>query len=513
MSTSLFTLALLISTPGQEGLQKGDELTFAGTVVENSERPSKRLHREYELSLRLFVLEKNELWADAALLTQYKRIEDAVGGLAKPVTGAVPSQNPPPAVRLDFVRIHTDGTVHLLAPVGPPFQLTKETPVQALPAIPLDAFAPSEFGIFPSRMPRSTNVGETWAVASGSKRPDEVWVARKKMDFINAEQCQMLVMNQHSPDWEQPIGGQTSWHRADAVWVSTQDGSARKVLRVILQRDGLTKNPAAWIKVEYELKDHERLSGRAYDRTRRDVEVGYAALAEAVSMVRDAAKLGSRAFESSLGKLDGYMNESAPGTPFREALIAARRTMEAARRGDVPMLPIPPVSIQPIARPHAEWPESGRDAPNIRFGTTQLLDQKGKPVVLIFLKPGGETTDLALAIADALEKRYRGDVLVVPLVVFGDTSIALKDRNRLKLTIPLYDGTVAATAYGVETAPRFAVIDAGGKIKWTFTGVGTETGFLVREQADRLVSPVVSNGLSGTTASPGTVTIPQVPKP
>ena len=45
----------------------------------------------------------------------------------------------------------------------------------------------------------------------------------------------------------------------------------------------------------------------------------------------------------------------------------------------------------------------------------------------------------------------------------------------------------AAISYGVTTVPRFALIDKLGQVRWTFTGIGAETGFLVREEVDRLV--------------------------
>jgi hypothetical protein len=531
VSTSLLSLALIISSPGPDGLQKGDAFTFSGTVTARVDRPTQYLHREYELCLRLFVLDRQELFADAALLTQLRRIEDAVGGAAKPVTGTSPNQNSPPIIQLDYVRIHADGSVHLLVPVGPPFRLAVDTPVRALPTIPLDDYAPSEFGIFPPRMPRATTPGEPWTVAAGANRPEEMWVAQKKMEFINAEQCRKLVMNQHSPEWEKPVGGKTAWNRADAVWVSTQDAMARKVHRVILQRDGIPMRdgipkrdgipiiPAvgtevkyeAWIDVKYELKDHEKLNGKTYDRTRRDVEVAYDALADAATIIRDAVKLGPRHFEAKITKLDAYLEETAPGTPFREAIVAARRTLDAGRRGDV-ATPIVLPSASALVT-HGRWPEIGESAPNLHFGKTQLSEQRGKPVVLIFLKPGGETTELSLAIVDALQKRYREAVVVVPFVVFGDTSAALKERDRMKLTIPLYEDSSARSTYGVETVPRFAVIDHEGKVKWTFTGVGSETGFLVREQLDRLARPVSPNGQSGITAAPGTATIPPVPRP
>jgi hypothetical protein len=83
----------------------------------------------------------------------------------------------------------------------------------------------------------------------------------------------------------------------------------------------------------------------------------------------------------------------------------------------------------------------------------------------------------------------------------------------LKLKVPLFDGPKAATLYGVETVPRFAVIDAAGQVRWTFTGVGAETGFLVREELDRLVPPASPAVPRGITASPGPLGVPLVPPP
>jgi peroxiredoxin len=169
--------------------------------------------------------------------------------------------------------------------------------------------------------------------------------------------------------------------------------------------------------------------------------------------------------------------------------------------------------VKPPGPARAQWPEPGQSGPNLRFGNTQLSDQRGKPVVLIFFKAGGETTELSLAIADALEKRYGGNAVVVPLVAFGETDAAINDRNRLKYGVQVYDGKTAATAYGVATVPRFAVIDGDGKVKWTFTGVGSETGYLVKEQLDRLARPILPDGPPGKIVAPGPATTPIVPRP
>jgi hypothetical protein len=169
------------------------------------------------------------------------------------------------------------------------------------------------------------------------------------------------------------------------------------------------------------------------------------------------------------------------------------------------------MSVTLPARP--SWPEPGQVTPEVRVEGFRLADNRGKPIVLVFLKPDGETTDLTLAVSDALEKRYGGKVAVVPLVACGEVAAAVKARDRLKLTVPLYDGSSAATAYGVETVPRFALIDSAGKVRWTFVGIGGETGFLVREQVDRLIPPPSPNVPAGIITSSGSLGVPIVPPP
>jgi hypothetical protein len=183
-------------------------------------------------------------------------------------------------------------------------------------------------------------------------------------------------------------------------------------------------------------------------------------------------------------------------SPYREAMLAARRLFDDARQGKV--APASPTGAAIPAPASAKWPEPGQAAPDFQAGAFRLAEHKGKPIVLVFVRPGGETTDLTLAIANALDSRYADKAIVMPLVVFGDITSAVKARDRLKFSLPLFDGATAANAYGVGTAPRFAIIDAQGKVNWVFSGVGAETGFLVKEQVDRLVAPASPNGAGGT---------------
>jgi hypothetical protein len=478
VSAGFLALTLALASP-PAGLQKGDELTFVGTVAEAVERPNNRFRRNHDLEVRVLVLERTETKADVAVCTKLKRTEDAVSAVASAVTGSAADKSPPPAVRLDFVRVQADGSVHLLMPPGlPPFRFTASTPTVALPPLPLETFAPFEFGMFPPRPPRSAPEQPWTVAASAPNRPAETWQA-KGYEFLTGERCQLLVMNQQSLDWDQPRGGQPAWHRAEAVWVSTLDGTTRKVHRVIRQREGRSAGPSAWVEVKYELKDRAGLNGQMYDRARQVIEAAYTALA-------DAATLTPRDCELRLAKLDVQLTQCDPASPYRESLLAARRVLEAVRRGEV--VPVAPATAGPL---RAQWPEKGQLAPDFRAGAFRLAEHRGKPVVLVFFKPDCETTDLSLAIAEAIEKRYAGKVAVAAVVVFGDVGAGIKDRDRLRLTIPIHDGAAVAATYGIETVPRFAVIDSAGKVHWTFTGVGDETGFLLREQVDSLATPLI----------------------
>jgi len=497
---------------GGEGLQKGDELTFTGTVEEAVDRPGNRFRRAQKLEIRVLVLEKAEAWVDVAVLTLLRRSGDAVTGAVGTITGGTPDKVTPPAARLDLVRVHADGTAHLLLPVGPPpLTLDAKSPARTLPAIPVDSFAPFEFGMFPPRPPRSAP-DKPWVIASTDpKRPSETWQAQGK-DFVTAERCTLLIMNEQHPNWAKPVGGHSTWHRAEAAWVSV-DGTARKVHRVIKHRDGLAAELAAWVEVKYELKDKTPVSGRTFDCYRRDVETAFAAAAEVAPFLPDAVKHGPKMFEKRLEKLDAYLAESDTSSPYREAVQAVRRQLDAARRGETVAKAAPTAGLTPVVAKRVAWPEPGQVAPDFTAGSFRLAEARGKPVVLVFFKPGSETTDLALAVADALNQKHGTRAAIVPLAVWGDAAAGVKDRDRRKLTVPIYDGAQAETAYGIQSVPRFAVVDGTGVVRWVFAGVGAETGYSAREQLERLLPATAPNAPAGTTRTPAPGTAVPGPRP
>ena len=107
--------------------------------------------------------------------------------------------------------------------------------------------------------------------------------------------------------------------------------------------------------------------------------------------------------------------------------------------------------------------------------------------MLVFYKPDSETSVATLHVVEALHKKFRDQATVTALAIGAGSEEANRQRENLKLTIPILDGTAVRSTYAVQTYPRFYVVDATGTLTWQFDGYGPETGFLVKEQLEKLL--------------------------
>jgi hypothetical protein len=87
-----------------------------------------------------------------------------------------------------------------------------------------------------------------------------------------------------------------------------------------------------------------------------------------------------------------------------------------------------------------------------------------------------------------LQQLFGRQAAIVPLLAWGDQAVAEQLLQRRRWKLELYDGRTAAQHYAVTTVPRFLLLDRQGIVRWSFTGVGPEVGFLVREQLQRLLT-------------------------
>lgn len=485
MPVTLLLLALAAPPAGPAvgppRLAKGDELTYRGEVEEESRRVDNPFRKRHELEVRVFVFDAVDGTADCAVLTRIRTLTDPnLAGSATAVTGTDPRRAlTPPAVRLDLVRIDPRGRAVLLAPPpAPRLHLDSLTPTRPVPASPPDAPPVTELGFLVPHPTHPVGIGSAWATADAGRPPVTWGVTREGV--WNGASCLELTAGQQTDGWDTPAAAPTGWRRTETLLVAPSDGFAASVDRTVEHRQGVAT--VARLRVRYTLQPPARHLGGRYDDARREIEAAYRFAADLDPLLPAAHRTDPREFQKRLRKIDLYL-EDTPAGGFREAVEAVRRRCAAALRGEAVA-----VASVAVSAPPAEPPAVGRPAPDFVApaadgpGRFHLAAHRGRPVALVFFKPGVKTAPGALTVAEALHLAFPGRVAAVAI---ADPSAAARQREALKLGVPVYDGTAVRATYGVVAFPQFAVVDAAGRLAWRFDGYGPEVGYLAKQEMDR----------------------------
>jgi peroxiredoxin len=180
-----------------------------------------------------------------------------------------------------------------------------------------------------------------------------------------------------------------------------------------------------------------------------------------------------------------YHLDNQPPTPYRQAIVALKRQVEAAARGEVIHVaheePAPLVSVAAVGDPAPDFVATEITG----TGSARLSRWKGKPILLVFYHPDSFTAADLLRFAQDVHASCGMHVHVVGLSVSDDPTVALKQRTALKLDFPLIHGGGMRISYGVETTPRLVLIDSAGIIRGAWTGWGRETGVEVQAEVRR----------------------------
>lgn len=467
-------LALLFAAPPGPTLPPpqytaGDRVAYAGEVVETSNRFDLPYRRQTRLDVTLFVLTASPSFADVAVLTRLTPLDDpTIAAAIKTVAGTRPTATGA-AVRLDLLRVDRRGRASSLRPAaGLPLTLTSRTPMLPVPPLPLDGPPVVELGLFVLRPEEAPVIGTTWDESAGD-RPPLRWAAERTAVWDGAEVIEVTALQQ-TATFTNPLPGKPGWKRHDRVWVSPADGLVRVLERRVERTDGI--GPIGQVEVKYQMTappvPHR---GDSYAAARKEIE-------HAVSFAVQAETARGRDLELLRVRIDRHRADH-PAGEFRAAVDAVSRRLDAIARGELPAVVAP-----------AGLPTIGNPVPDVAIANVltgenvRLSAVRGRPLVAIFYKPLSETSAGTLVVADALAKRFP-EVRILPLAVFADTSIATAQRTKLALTVPVYDGTPAVTPFGVDTFPRFLLIDAGGVLRWQFEGFGPEVGFLVKAEVEK----------------------------
>lgn len=460
----LFTCAMLpAQTDGRTEwqlvprLSRAQELVYRGSYVHETGGNSVQFSRTYRMESRVFVLDTPPRGVDVAMLTTWR--------LQAPRTERA-EESLPGSVRLELVKVDLQG--RLTADKG----VSLAVPLEGPPSIECGAFVEAPRGRVVSSKP--------WDVDEEG-RPRRVWhVAGTEQ--VNGVVCIKLEGKQQTDDWDLPRADRPAWRRSDTVWVSPGMGVAYRVERIIERKEAAHREPSQRAVLRYELENPLTYPGKLFEDRRREIQQARTFAESAAPLLANPGKYKSQ-IEALQAKLAFHM-DNHPVTPYRDALLNLRRQLDAARRGDTP----PALFHEEIvdaglvialhrAAPDFVAPIFDHDQP------ARLKSMLGKPIVMVFYSPTSPRATELLRFAQSLGDAYKDHGLIVlGLSVSDDADKVKKQRDALKLTIPLVHGSGLRIRYGVEATPKLIVIDRDGVVRGQYLGWGAEMPHEVTEE-------------------------------
>ena len=438
----------------QPKLTRGMELCYRGTYTEESPGAQVQLVRTYRLESRYFVLNDNPQGLDIACLTVFR---------GKTTRSETVSEHETSSVRLELGKLDRFGKVTA------PTESNWLAPLDGPPTIECGAFVPA---------PAKVKADQSWETAEEG-RPVRVWRVAGTED-AGGGRCTKLVGTQQSPDWDEPRGDRTAWRRVDTVLLN-RGGYAHRVERIIERREPGRREVGQRLLLKYELESSLQYPGNLFqDRAKEIAQIQAYADALAPLLPR-AAQVGPRPFEAQLAKMKNYV-ETAPPTPYREAIKHVQRLAEAGRRGESP------VTVASDAAPATTQVATvGRLAPDFLAvdlasrTSVRLRKWQGQPVLLLFYDPASDLGEEVLRFGQELQNAHPNELTVVGLSVGSDAPAALKQRDQLKLSLPIVSGSGLRLSYAVDATPKMVLLDGNGIVRGHYIGWGPEIPGSVRD--------------------------------
>jgi peroxiredoxin len=426
-------------------------LVYRGTFTEEATGSRVQFNRAYRVEVRAFVLDAPPRGAEVALLTVLKSRDP------NPKTPAVGADASTCSVRLERATVDLQG------------KLTTDPGVSL--AVPLEGAPTLECGLFVEVPGGRIGAGQSWEVTEAD-RPKRTWRVAGT-DTVNGTSCLKLVGLQQTDDWDRPRADRAAWRRQDTVWLSPRAGIAYRVERVIERREPARRVPTQRSVLRYEMESSLQYPGSLFDDRRLEITQARSFRDSAAPMLPSPAKFGPQ-LATLLNKINYHLEHQTP-TPYREAVLQVKRRVEAARRGETP--PAAADEGRPAGGGVANLGEKAPDFAAPLFtgtGTASLRRWQGKPVVLVFYSPTSQTTPDLLRFAQELSTSFQG-LTVLGLALSDNAAQVQKQRDDLKLTFPLLNGSGLRVSYAVETTPKVMLLDAAGIVRGAFLGWGRET--------------------------------------
>jgi peroxiredoxin len=481
LSTCLLTSLLLGATPTAPAdhaavvkLDKGAEITWRGSFSEAIVRPNIRAFRAYEVETRAFVLDVTDGAADVAVFSLIK---------LKPDVKVTPE--PPPISRLELLRIDSRGNVQTMPPdsLAVPFNKRK---MSALPVMTLEGLPTIDAILFQPLPKGKLQAGQKWEVAEEKRPPLKCRL--EGIETIKGARTWRIIGLQQTGDWEALKISDSAWRRGDSIWVSAQYGWTARAERFVEKRDPQSGEVGFRSKLLLEQVGRLTYPGRLGEDRREEIVAALHFLAEYERLAAEANRGGTETFDRLIRQIEQHTTTHFLGEslPYREPILWIKRKAEAAKRGQLPPVALPPETVETPVGLFVNRPAPDVTAVDLSSNQSMRLSkQRGRPVVLLYYQPGNaKTAEPVLRLAESLHVKHGTKAAIVPLAI-GASDVALQQRNDLKLTVHVLGGRDVYRAHGIEATPSFVVIDATGVVKRLIGGWSDENAAAVQAELEK----------------------------
>jgi peroxiredoxin len=440
-------------------LSPGHEFVYTGSYKEDATGQVEH-SRSYQLEMRVLVLDAPRPEVPVAVLTVLRSHDAGPGVRTSPGHDA-----PVSSTRLERGSVDQRGLLR--------------SEVNVL--VPLDGPPTLEVGTFLELPGERLSLEQSWFAAEPG-RPVRTW------RVVGADQaggtiCVKVVGDQKTDDWDRTARDHVAWRRQDTVWLAPRAGLAYRVERIIEKREPGHDEVVQRSRLRYDLESTVAYTGQFLDERRREVTQALAFAAAAAPLLPAPARHGPE-LSALDGKIAFHLEHEAP-TPYREAILQVRRSVEAARRGEAMVTVSADLPAESGVATRGE-PAPDFVAPDLRTrGSINLKRSLGKPVLLVFFNPRSTTLEQLLHFAQWLLDAYPQRITVMGLAISENVPLVRERVDRLSLSFPLLDGTGLRRSYAVEATPKMVLLDAAGVVRGSYVGWGNEVPLEVVEELKR----------------------------
>jgi len=457
--------SLAADCPNSLVLAGAQELVYRGTFQEDFLSSQVQHARTWRVEARNLILGE-ERGFKVASFTQIRPKEIRLpGSPAKDITPRVEDSGSPAA--------HV--VVSSVNPNGQCQSLEKRRRPVSLEGIPL-----REGSLFVGLPLDSAQAAEGWK-SQEAGHPDWNWRLAGR-EGVQGTRCVVLEGTQTPPEWEKPRADRPTWRRTARAWISSTTGMVHRLEKIYERRDPARDYVSLRTTYRVELDSTLGYPGQLFEDRKREVLLAFQTQEETLALV-DETNRNPRAFDALVRQINTQISDH-PSTPYRAALQGVLRKIDLAKKGEL----VTAMEDEPAGSEPVPGPTLGKVAPDFlvpsmdKSGTVSLRNWKNKPILLLFYHPDSPSAISSLAFANEMARENKGKIQVLGMTVLSNARRVSAQKEAMKLTFPLVDGSGLKISYALDSTPKWYLVDALGIIRSVQSGWGDEMkADLIRE--------------------------------